>query len=91
MDQLALKLNSLAWDYFEFMNDPADLNQAVAWSAQSLEVDREPAFLDTYAQLLGRLGRKVEAVSIEQEAIGKLKAYKQPTESYEKTLAFLRK
>jgi hypothetical protein len=91
IDQLATKLNDLAWGYVEHMTDPADLQKALAWSARSLQAERLPMFLDTYAQLLGKLGRKAEAIVIEQEAIDKLKAGREPTVAYEKVLAELKR
>ena len=89
--QLANKLNGLAWTYYENMTDPADLNTALAWSGRSLELDRSAAQLDTYAQLLGKLGRKAEAIKTEQEALDKAKATGEDVTEYEKTLAALKK
>ncbi|MEZ0487811.1 thioredoxin family protein [Fibrella aquatica] len=85
--QMANKLNSLAWAYFETMTDPADLNNALAWSGRSLELDRSHMLLDTYAQLLGKLGRKAEAIKHEEEALAKAKAAGEDTGDYEKALA----
>lgn len=85
--QMAMKLNSIAWTYYETMSDPKDLNQALTWSAKSLEYDRDPMYLDTYANLLSKLGRKAEAIKTQQEAITKLKAAGKDTADYEKTLA----
>ncbi|MEZ0540994.1 thioredoxin family protein [Fibrella arboris] len=89
--QIGTKLNSLAWAYFETMTSSADLNKALSWSARSLELQRNPAYLDTYAQLLGKLGRKAEAVAVEQEALEKAKETGEDTADYEKTLATLKK
>jgi tetratricopeptide (TPR) repeat protein len=89
--QLANKLNGLAWSYFQTMTDPADLKKALAWSVRSIELERSSASLDTYAQLLGKLGRRDEAIKHEEEALAKAKANGEPTEEYEKTLATFRK
>ncbi|HEX9957587.1 MAG TPA: thioredoxin family protein [Fibrella sp.] len=89
--QVANKLNSLAWTYFQTMTEPADLSKALTWSGRSIELERSSAQLDTYAQLLGKLGRKAEAIKYEEEALAKAKATGQPTEEYEKTLAAFRK
>ncbi|MEZ0611309.1 thioredoxin family protein [Fibrella sp. WM1] len=88
--QTAQALNSLAWGYFETLTDPADLNQALAWSGRSLELDRAAASLDTYAQLLGKLGRKPEAIKYEEEALAKAKATGEDVADYEKTLTALK-
>lgn len=88
--QVAMKLNSLAWGYFENMTEPTDLNQALTWSSRSLELERSAASIDTYAQLLGKLGRKPEAIKYEEEALAKAKAMGEDTSDYEKTLAALK-
>ncbi|WP_375444320.1 thioredoxin family protein [uncultured Fibrella sp.] len=89
--QMANKLNSLAWTYFETMTDPSDLNKALAWSGRSLELERNPALLDTYAQLLGKLGRKKEAIQYEEEALAKAKTAGEDVADYEKALASFKK
>jgi len=89
--QMANKLNSLAWSYFETMTAPSDLKNALAWSGRSLELDRSHMLLDTYAQLLGKLGRKAEAIKYEEEALAKAKAAGEDTADYEKTLVALKK
>lgn len=91
LDQLATKLNRLAWGYVESMTDTADLQQALTWSARSLQTDRMPMFLDTYAQLLGKLGRKAEAIQHEEEALAKAKAAGEDVADYEKVLANLKR
>ncbi|CCH00061.1 thioredoxin domain protein [Fibrella aestuarina BUZ 2] len=88
--QTAQALNSLAWGYFETLTDPADLNQALAWSGRSLELNRSAASLDTYAQLLGKLGRKPEAIKYEEEALALAKKTGEDAADYEKTLAALK-
>lgn len=70
---IAMELNNLAWSYVNTMTDKADLSKALAWSARSLELDRDANYLDTYANLLYKLGRKPEAIKIETEALGKAK------------------
>ncbi len=85
--QMAMKLNGLAWAYHQTMTDNEDLNQALNWSARSLEYDRSAAGMDTNAHLLSKLGRKEEAIKMQEEAIAKLKAAGQDTADYEKSLA----
>ena len=89
--QMAMKLNNLAWGYYEAITDKKDLNQALTWSAKSLEYDRSSGYLDTYAHLLSKLGRKDEAVKTQEEAIAKEKAAGQDTASFEKELADMKK
>ncbi|HWW43036.1 thioredoxin family protein [Pedobacter sp.] len=64
-------LNSFAWTIFENCKDPECVAQALAWSKRSVDEtqSKEPAFLDTYANLLYRTGKKDEAIAVQQKAI----------------------
>ncbi|MFL5809914.1 MAG: thioredoxin domain-containing protein, partial [Flavisolibacter sp.] len=65
-----LDLNNYAWDIFEYCATPEDLNYGLSISERSLNKEKpEPASLDTYANLLYKLGRKTEAISKETEAL----------------------
>ncbi len=86
-ERIAMGLNNLAWTYYENMPDKQDLTQALTWSAKSLDYKRVPMYLDTYAHLLDKLGRKAEAIKIEQEAVDKTKAAGDDAADYEKGLA----
>lgn len=72
------------------MSALADLRQALTWSARSIELDRGPMMLDTYAQLLDKLGRKVEAIPCEEEAIATQKSRGENTSELEQNLAKLK-
>ncbi|GAB3904118.1 hypothetical protein GCM10028803_33590 [Larkinella knui] len=85
--QVAGKLNNIAWAYYETLSDSKDLNQALAWSNRSLELDASPMYMDTNAHLLSKLGRKKEAVKMQEEAVLKEKALGNDTKSYEEELA----
>jgi thioredoxin-related protein len=85
----AMQLNELAWSYFETMTDKADWTKALAWSARSLELDRDANYLDTYANLLFKLGRKAEAIKIETEALEK--ATPDQKEGFQETLNMMKK
>ncbi|TCJ19331.1 DUF255 domain-containing protein [Flaviaesturariibacter flavus] len=61
--------NNLAWAFFEHVSDTKQLNEALAWSKASL-VANDPNFMDTYANLLHKLGRTPEAVQVETKAMG---------------------
>ncbi len=89
-NQMAAKLNNLAWSYNELMTDPKDLNQALTWSAKALTYQRTGTYLDTYAHLLSKLGRKAEAIKSEEEAIAQEKAAGQDTAPFEKELAAMK-
>ncbi|MBO0932030.1 thioredoxin family protein [Fibrella aquatilis] len=55
----AQRLHKLAAAYLLLrMTSPADLNQALIWSARAVELVASPANLDTHAQVLHQLGQK---------------------------------
>jgi thioredoxin-related protein len=62
------ELNSLAWNVFEHCSDMKCVSQILDWSKQ-LENAKEPAYLDTYANLLYKLGKKDAAIALEQKAL----------------------
>lgn len=64
------KLNSMAWSIFENCDDPACLKAAAEWSKLSLDKEKDtPAYLDTFANLLYRLGDKDTAIKTQEKAI----------------------
>jgi hypothetical protein len=62
-------LNNFAWAVFENISDTTDLQSALLWSKYSLEEQQEPIMIDTYANLLHKLGKQKEAVEWEQKAV----------------------
>ncbi|ASZ12948.1 thioredoxin fold domain-containing protein [Chitinophaga pendula] len=65
-------LNTYAWTVFEKCDDKACLEAALDWSKRSFEGNNSPALIDTYANLLYKLGRKDEAISWEEKAMNAL-------------------
>jgi thioredoxin-related protein/tetratricopeptide (TPR) repeat protein len=64
------ELNGNAICVFSFSNNPTLLKKALSWSQQSIDQDKNNAtFLDTYANLLYKLGQTKEAIEIETKAI----------------------
>lgn len=63
------ELNQYAWSVFENCGDETCLQNALAWSKRSFEAQQDPAFMDTYANILYRLGKKDEAIEWEQKAV----------------------
>ncbi|MCK7556038.1 thioredoxin family protein [Chitinophaga sedimenti] len=61
-------LNEFAWSVFQHCDDKACLEAALAWSKESLKPVRQPQFPDTYANLLYKMGKKAEAIKIQEEA-----------------------
>ncbi|ULT27698.1 hypothetical protein KUH03_14000 [Sphingobacterium sp. E70] len=70
-----MELNNMAWSIFENCDDPACLKAASEWSKLSLEKEKDtPMFLDTFANLLYRLGDKDQAIKTQEKAISLLTA-----------------
>ncbi len=66
----ASQMNSYAWNFFQEYDDLIILNKALSWSKKSLEKDQDnPAYLDTYANLLYKLGITEDATEIETKAL----------------------
>jgi thioredoxin-related protein len=69
-DKVSKSLNEVAWQIFEKVSDVKVLKDALSWSKRSLElIPNNSMYLDTYANLLYKLGRKKEAISKEKEAL----------------------
>jgi hypothetical protein len=63
-------LNAQAWDAFKAAGTtPEELANALKWSERSIKMQREYAFLDTYASLLYRAKKFDEAKKYANEAI----------------------
>jgi Highly conserved protein containing a thioredoxin domain len=78
-------LNNIAWKVFEEMSDKAILQNALVWSKRSLELTPKNAgWMDTYANILYRLGQKEEAIAKEEEALSIID--KKDASGYEETI-----
>ena len=64
-------LNNWAWFSFLKTNDKTYLSKAVEWSRKSVELDPSTGNMDTYANLLYKLGRQQEAVQLEEKVLAK--------------------
>lgn len=64
-------LNSFAWTVFENCKDPDCIAEALSWSKRSVDEtqSKEPSYLDTYANLLYKLGKKDQAIAMQQKAV----------------------
>ena len=77
---IPINLNEDAWHFYEMTNLKGNLEIALEWSKRSMELFaglnrkrnlpvENPAFMDTYAHLLYRLGRKEEAIQWQTKAV----------------------
>ena len=79
------KLNNISWKVFEEVSDKAMLQNALAWSKRSLELTPQNAgWMDTYANILYKLGQKEEAIAKEEEALSIID--KKDASGYEETI-----
>ncbi len=62
------EMNSFAWTVFENCDDMACVESALDWSKQSFEGNNNHMFIDTYANLLYKSGKKKEAIEWETKA-----------------------
>jgi len=84
-------LNSIAWQFFEKEKDKKKLQLALGWAKKSVESEKSPANLDTYANLQFKLGNKTEAIKLEEEAISLGKEVGYPITDLETTLEGFKK
>lgn len=94
-----LDLNEHAWQVYQMSSKTGDLERALKWSFQSQEFFNSlykdtahpmrlgnAAYIDTYAQLLYKLGRKEEAIERQTKAVEAQKITGSPHASYAATL-----
>ena len=95
--QYGSELNNNAYDFFKYTNDLEKLAKALKWSKRSIEIyealvpdenrKQNLYFMDTYASLLYRLGKKDEAIETQIKAFEILKSRGESTVNLETTLA----
>lgn len=62
------QLNNYAWTVFQNCEDMTCVSEALEWSKRSFKDNNEPGFMDTYANILYKLGKKEEAIMWETKA-----------------------
>lgn len=65
---LALSLNNYAWAIFKYSRDSTELGQALTWSGKAVLLDASANSMDTYANILYKLGRRSQALQWEENA-----------------------
>jgi len=80
-----IDLNNSAFDIFQYSSSTEDLKYALTLSERSMDSEKNnPAFIDTYANILYKLGRKAEAIAKETEALNLTEPAERP--DYQQTL-----
>jgi thiol-disulfide isomerase/thioredoxin len=82
------ELNSLAWTFYEKIEDKAMLAKAAEWAKHSVELQPAYANTDTYAAVLSKLGKNAEARAAAEKAI---ELAKKEGQDYNETQALLDK
>jgi thiol-disulfide isomerase/thioredoxin len=80
------QMNQFAWTVFENCDDMACVTNALEWSKQSFAKNNSHMFMDTYANLLYKMGKKKEAIEWETKAMSLAKANKEDTGEYQATI-----
>ncbi|MEJ8755717.1 thioredoxin family protein [Pontibacter sp. H259] len=81
------RLNSIAWKYYETVDDKAMLQKAEEWARKSVSIAPGYANLDTHAALLYKLGQKDKARIAAEKAIAAGKKNGDDVASTEELLA----
>lgn len=68
-DVSAEELNAFAWTIFENCPDMKCVGEALEWSKRSLKDGENPMFMDTYANILYKMGKKDEAIALQEKAV----------------------
>lgn len=82
----SMELNSVAWDFYENIDNPEYLKKALAWGLQSVKLQEGYPNLDTVAALYSKLGDKANTKLYAEKAIALGKASGQDVSSTEKLL-----
>lgn len=86
-----MQVNNYAWTIFQNCNDMTCIKNALAWSKQSFAKNNNHQYIDTYANLLMKAGKKKEAIDWETKAVAIAKEKKDPQlGEYEETLSTMK-
>ncbi|WP_126651743.1 thioredoxin fold domain-containing protein [Chryseobacterium aureum] len=83
------ELNSLAWNFFENVNNKTSLEKAIAWAQESVKKDQNFANTDTLANLYNKIGDKKNAKAWAEKSIELAKSTGQDSTDTEKLLKSL--
>ena len=68
------ELNAAAWDFYSYIDDKKQLEEAVYWALQAVKIDNRYYCNDTVAALYTKLGNKSKAKKYIQKAINLAKS-----------------
>ena len=84
-----MELNDYAWTVFQHCPDMTCVSEALEWSKRSFKDQPNPAFMDTYANILYKMGKKDDAIAWEEKAVNMLAGEEKAT--FQQTLDKMKK
>ena len=87
----ANELNSIAWNFYEKVEDKESLSKAEGWAKTACELEKTYANLDTYAAVLFKVGKHDLAVQMANKAIEIAKKEKYTADDYKATTELIEK
>jgi len=87
----ASMLNSIAWTFYEKVDDKDALAKAEVWASKACELEKSYANLDTYAAVLYKVGKKDLALQMADKAIATAKKEKYTADDYKGTTDLIEK
>lgn len=82
----AENINNLCWDIFININEKKYITQAIYWMEKLVQKNPHYFYLDTYANLLYKAGKKNEAIIWEEKAINSTPPGSKPLQWYKDAL-----
>jgi len=87
----ANELNSIAWNFYEKVQDKESLSKAEGWAKTACELEKTYANLDTYAAVLYKVGKQDLALQMANKAIEIAKKEKYAADDYKATTELIEK
>lgn len=84
-------LNDISWTYYEKIDDKTSLLKAEKWAKTACDLKPEYPFMDTYAAILYKLGKKDLALTTANKAIQLAKKENYSLNDYQGTLDLIEK
>lgn len=84
-------LNEGAWILYLFATKKADLEKGLSWAQRAMDYNQSPPYIDTYAHLLYRLGKRKEAIEWQQKVVDMVRGKIHGVNIYEPELEKMKK
>ncbi len=84
-------LNSIAWNFYEKVEDKEAMLKAEGWAKAATDIESSYAYLDTYAAVLYKVGKKDLALQTATKAVETAKKEKYSADDYKGTTELIQK